>query len=533
MPFWSNAVRNRKRTFFTDARGNVGIIFAFALLPIILAVGSALDYGRYNAARARIQTALDATGLMLAHQVDTMSQDEIDELAAQVFRENFREGAGITIKQLKTVASADKINLAAKADVETYIMHLAGVEFLPANVDSEIVRSEDSFEVVLVLDNTGSMDGSKIEALKDAAETLVDNLFGETTVHPLLDMALVPFSHAVNVGTAYANASWMDTDGLNPLHYDNFDETAMKNQNLTRFDLYDRIRNVNWGGCVEARAYPLDIRDTEASSANPETLFVPYFAPDEPDRVCTSYRRDGRCRRYEGEYVNSYLDDDIDESEPDVVRQENISKYKNNVTADDRHLSRDLGFAGPNFGCTANPITPLTNRKSTVTNALDDMKAAGYTNIAEGLIWGLRVVSPAEPFSEGKPYATVNHHKVIILLTDGDNTGPGVGSSSSGENNSYFGAWGFAKSGRLIDTTRSSTYKAEMDNRTEEACDAVKDERIDLFTITFGDPSESTKTLMRNCATQSDMYYDSPSTSTLDAVFKEIATRISKLRIAK
>ncbi|MCT8974431.1 TadE/TadG family type IV pilus assembly protein [Microbaculum marinisediminis] len=530
MPFCSKAVMNRRRTFLTDARGNVGIIFAFALLPIILAVGSALDYGRYNAARARIQTALDATGLMLAHQVDTMSQDEIDELAAQVFHENFREGAGITIKELKTVASADKINLAAKADVETYIMHLAGVEFLPANVDSEIVRSEDSFEVVLVLDNTGSMRGSKIEALKDAAETLVANLFGETTVHPLLDMALVPFSHAVNVGTGNRNASWMDTQGRNPLHSETFDEEFVE-KGLTRFDLYDRISNVSWPGCVEARAYPLDIRDTEASSSDPDTLFVPYFAPDEP----------GDAGDPERDYSNSYLNDVLDKVQKrprpsKAALQAYTAKYSNGVRAQN---SRGRNAPGPAEGCTANPILSLTNRKADIVDALGDMQANGYTNITEGLMWGLRVVSPAAPFSEGKAYGTEDHHKIIILLTDGKNEVASESRWSSNmagtdnPNKSEYGPYGYAASGRLVDTRNKYTFMEKMDERTAEACDEVKGNGIDLFTITFELNDADTQSLMRNCATQSDMYYNSPDSATLRAVFKEIATRISELRIAK
>ena len=129
----------------------------------------------------------------------------------------------------------------------------------------------------MVLDNTGSMRGSKIEALIDASNLLVNNLFGETTVHPLLEMGLVPFSHAVNVGTNNKNAGWMDTAGDNPLHYENFDKARMKALGLTRFDLFNRIRNESWGGCVEARAYPLDVRDTPASASDPDSLFFAVF----------------------------------------------------------------------------------------------------------------------------------------------------------------------------------------------------------------------------------------------------------------
>ncbi len=40
---------------------------------------------------------------------------------------------------------------------------------------------------------------------------------------------------------------------------------------------------VTWGGCVEARPMPYDATDDAASTGTPSTLFVPMFAPDEPD----------------------------------------------------------------------------------------------------------------------------------------------------------------------------------------------------------------------------------------------------------
>jgi Flp pilus assembly protein TadG len=529
MSLCTKAIADRGRKLLSDAGGNVGIIFAFSLLPILLAVGAAIDYGHYNQVRARIQSALDSTGLMLAHNVGTMPTDDLLDLAEEFFTENFPPQPGVTINKLNTIVDGDNLRIEASASVEMYIMHMAGVQFLSANVDTEIVRAEDSYEVVLVLDNTGSMGGSKIAALKDASELLTNNLFGEETVHPLLDMALVPFSHAVNVGTGNKNASWMDTQARNPLHYENFDEKEMKKQDLTRFDLYDRITNASWPGCVEARAYPLDVDDTAASAGKPDTLFVPYFYPDEPNEY--EVKKKGKKGKggkggkttIDNYSFNEYFEDGVDDDETDKVKQENVDKYKGKFTKG----------KGPKYRCDANPIVPLTNNKKTITDALDDMKADGYTNITEGLMWGFRVISPGAPFTEGKPYTEKNHHKIIILLTDGENRVPNFSNKSDNINKGEYGPWGFAASGRLVDTSSRSVYEAKMNERTAEACDAVKDEDIDLFTITFQLSDSDTINLMRNCATQPDMYYNSPDTSTLSAVFKAIATRISELRISK
>ncbi len=76
---------------------------------------------------------------------------------------------------------------------------------------------------------------------------------------------------------------------------------------------------------------------------------------------------------------------------------------------------------GPNKGCNIQPIQALTNEKAPVLRTIRNMKADGYTHVAEGVGWGLRVLSPGEPFTEGRPYDDETR-KAILLLTDGENT---------------------------------------------------------------------------------------------------------------
>jgi len=514
----------RLRSFRGNDGGNVAIIFGLSLIPMMLAMGAAIDYGHGNSVKTRIQAALDATGLMVAQQVGLMPDDELIEQAQQIFAANFHTESGVTISPLSVGVTEQVITLSAAATVDTYLMDIVGIDYMEVGASTEITRSEDSYEVVLVLDNTGSMRGSKIRALQEATELLITNLFGEAENHPLLDMGLVPFSHAVNVGTENATADWMDHQARNPIHWENFDET-FRQESLTRFDLYDRISNVSWPGCVEARAYPLDVTDVEATQSDPDTLFVPYFWPDEPG--CS--RRDrqrGLCTYPDDNYYNNYLLDVIDRTDrnaTDEERQKYTDKYADGVRSSGR---------GPGFYCTARPILPLTNSKSEVLDAVNGMTANGNTNIAQGLIWGLRVISPGAPFTEGKSYDEDNHHKILILLTDGYNDYPGRVNAYN-MNQSFYGPYGYMSSGRLVDTNNDRVMEAEMNNRTEEACEAVKDEDIQLFTITFAVNDSNTQALMRECATDPSMYYNSPSTSTLDDVFKAIATRISELRISK
>ncbi len=63
------------------------------------------------------------------------------------------------------------------------------------------------------------MAGNKIDSQKTAASNLVDTLFTAAQNSNKTDpikIAVVPFAASVNVGSQYANASWMDTTGVRP-----------------------------------------------------------------------------------------------------------------------------------------------------------------------------------------------------------------------------------------------------------------------------------------------------------------------------
>src|ERR1700733_2204399 len=52
-------------------QGNIAVIFAIALLPMLSFIGAAIDYSRVNAARSSMQAALDSTALMLSKDLSS------------------------------------------------------------------------------------------------------------------------------------------------------------------------------------------------------------------------------------------------------------------------------------------------------------------------------------------------------------------------------------------------------------------------------------------------------------------------------
>ena len=59
-----------------------------------------------------------------------------------------------------------------------------------------------------MMDNTGSMrSGGKIDAMKDAAAAMIEQIYGEEEQHDDLWVAVVPYTIAVNIGNQHS--AWL------------------------------------------------------------------------------------------------------------------------------------------------------------------------------------------------------------------------------------------------------------------------------------------------------------------------------------
>lgn len=514
----------------TDRSGNVATLFAVLIIPMIAMVGASVDYSNAYRAKSRIQQALDATSLAVNRSIGERNALELRQLAQDTFASNlgFRQAA--TLSNVDIQIDEHIVTLQAEAEVDTWFMSLFGIETMKVGAVSQTVTGNQKFEIAMVLDNSGSMQGSKIRDLRTAAEALTEVLFAGGATSNTVKIGVVPFAAAVNVGPQNRNAPWMDSRGISPVHSENFSEA------VSRFDIYDNIANADWAGCVEARPYPLDVRDTAPTPSLPESYFVPMFAPDEPDN--------------ERNTENNYIPDDPDANsrrgagagrrpDPSQGRSGQGRQGSSGMTWDEAQMNVDKyypgvrvarGTYGPNHNCRSTPITPLTNRKSDITAALNRMDADGMTNIQEGVMWGWRVISPQPPFTEGVAMNDKETYKVIVLMTDGANTHRGLNSP----NMSMYSAYGYARNGRLgPPTSNRSILVDRMNKRTLEACSNAKADGVLLYTVAFGIDDPVTRALLRNCASKSEMAYTPSNGGDLIAAFKQIGDELSSLRIAK
>lgn len=499
-----------------DERGAALLLATVFMLTLLSVVAVAHDFGQAMVLKQKLHNAADAAALAIGSRLN-LTEAEANALANSYIRANYPELALGTLTQFTVTPTTEGYHVRVAASLPTTFLRVLGTDTLELAVTSEVTRDLRRLEVVLAFDNTGSMaTNDRIGHLRRAATTLVDILFDEADESPHVQIGLVPFSGAVNLGPGALGRGWIDETGASVL---NSEDVTLAPTMTSLFQLYQSMNNVSWGGCVRARLGGHDLLDTPPNLAVPDTLFVPYFAPDEEGAANTG--------------SNSYLNG------PGTTAANYVGQ---GLTA-----QQIANGNGPSFNCPQRPIQPLTSTRQTITDAIDAMQPRGSTVIPEGLAWAWRVISPGLPFDQGAPYGDRSTTKAIILLSDGRNQ-----VERGAPYYSFYSAYGFARSGHLGPTDGSRT-RQELNAKTAALCENIKADKdgdpstddIYVYTIALeiktGNAAldAETRAMLQACATPADRcpgqqcYYDTPSSSDLNQVFSRIAIGLAGLRVAR
>lgn len=461
------------------------------------------------------------------------------------------------------------------------------------------VSLENTVELAMVLDNSGSMSyygtGSskrRIVLLRDAAKKLVSRLSQRGSmmkqVEKPVQISLVPFAGSVNINPTNAAATWMDTEGRSPVHHENFTwplnlgtnkdikisngvykkigtgwATAERNQIVTRLSMVNELKitksggtkpYTTWQGCVESRPYPMNVNDTPPSTSDYASYFVPMFGPDEAGSKNSGQNswwadEDGSNDKEKQAHMKKYF----------TVQSSSTAALGWNVSEGDGDI--DNGYRGPNYGCTTTPVIPLTDvsiasKKTELDAAIDAMKPLGSTNVPEGMAWGWRTLSPAEPFTGGRSPTVEGNLKVLLVLTDGANTYYARGDST---NKSTYGAYGYAGKGynggsetRLFKGSSVSVshsddqYTKAMNSHFSTLCTNAKAANLIVMTVALELDAKVTADknqmdLLKACSSPSKVRRDAngaaeklfwnSTAGSLEKDFEQIADELSNLRI--
>ncbi|MEZ5908593.1 MAG: pilus assembly protein [Hyphomicrobiaceae bacterium] len=192
--------------FAADRRGNIAMMAAILIVPMVGLVGASVDYAKALQMRSRMQSALDAAVLAAGREFQ-VSQDisKATARAAAYFLEQ-TSGLPVTLATNSVDPNTLTLRLGAQGAAQTPFLHLVGYQSLSVEAGAEAKlavggNGQMSFEISMMLDVTGSMSGSKIDSLKLAAKDLVDIVVWDDQSQYTSRLALVPFSESVRVGS--------------------------------------------------------------------------------------------------------------------------------------------------------------------------------------------------------------------------------------------------------------------------------------------------------------------------------------------
>jgi Flp pilus assembly protein TadG len=463
------------RRFGREDRGVVLILFLLVFMPLLLTAAVVMDFSQTLVVKRQLTSAVDSAALTLGEMPELQDPGDMRDKAEAYIKAHYPANAIGELKGFTAVRDGDIVNVSATAEIPTAFLGVTGKDSWQITVNSSVFRKDTKLELVMVLDNSGSMAGGKLAGMKSAAIDLVDTLFGDEEISSKIKIGLVPFTAAVRTDLSpNAGNSLLDL-GIPSLLNSEIFTNLLPLQ--TTWTVLESMRNgmANWGGCLRSRAEPYDIRDDAPNALIAETLFSAHFKP------------------FLGGNKNLYVN----------------------------HAS-----GSQNEGCPTAPVQGLTNVKSTIDSAISAMTANGNTNIPEGLAWGWRLISPQPPFTAGVSYADPDTTKAIVLLTDGENSVSNM-FSSYGQGNA-----GNPHIGPDVNAGLD-TKLDQLCNNIKANQDGVDDgDDIVVYTIAFA-ISGPVLTRLNNCATRSQTAFTADTVAELHTTFAEIAASLKQLRLAR
>ena len=490
------------RRIAADDEGNTLAIFAAALIPLTIMVGSGLDMGIAYMARAKMQNACDA-GVLAARQImeGTNFNATVEAEGDRFFDFNFPAGTLDTTElEFEIVQNEDdegELLGNATAVLPTVMMQMFGYDTLELEVDCDATRDMGHNDVMLVLDVTGSMNdppsnggGTKIERLRTGAAGLYRAL-DDGGADTVTRFGIMPYSHTVNVGRSLKNRDIL----VNQTY-------AQGTQVCNAFFCYTQwgtktvhISNSSWNNGTGGGG----------GTGNRQ-----------------GFRTSGdACIEERPSIGNS---DDPFEIE-DTVTRADIDDRATNGNDELRQFGRYDPWAQEGEsqeGCPSEATRLQTyDTESAFTSAIASATArvTGGTYHDVGMLWGTRFVSRTGFFSSDNPTerdgVPVNQH--IVFMTDGMlDTGQGLYSAHGVER-------------RLRRTQGDGTLNERHLARFAAVCARAREMNITVWVIAL-DVTDTDD--VAACAT-SEAHFETSDGSDLEEVFERIGQGIGNLRLTR
>ena len=496
---------------FAPARGaNIAMTFALSLVPVAVATGGAIDYIHGISVKSAMQDAADATALALCQTSTTLTASQLQKSATSMFTGIFNrpEATSVAVAASSSVPQGSKcyLTVSATANMQTAFLGIIGMSQFNVSATGTATLGSAKLQIALVLDNTGSMNSTdvaptRIAALRSAALQFLQIMQSAAASPGDIQVAIVPFSNGVNVGTQNVNASWIDWEYYsnsggagygggggggggsgwnNNASHNNYSSNPQGQNYWNPYtQSYNQYNNscANWQGCWSQQ-------NTTPSWTDPSVQTTSWN-----NSACTWSSCWAGNGAWSGPNNKSNWQGCVMDRDQNYDVQNTTPSTANTSTMFPAVFSPYCPLA----------MIPLSSNWTTLQNEINAMAATGTTDQTIGLVWGWQALTPGAPLNAPTPSAGTS--QVIVLMTDGLNT----------EN-------------------RWSTDEATIDARTQLVCGNIQAAKITIYAILvrMGDSP-----VLQQCAGDPSRYFVVNDAASLTSAFNTIATTLSQLRIAR
>lgn len=354
---------NKRTTWIESREGNVAVILAIAIIPILVLVGIAIDLQNTNTSRSFMQYTIDNAVIAGSREMQAgKSQAEI-ETYINSFVDGVVKDKSYSMSCKPPVVTFTKgtqdIDVTVKCAQKTTLTELIGYQYLDFTVTSGSTYGIGSVDVAFVFDVSGSMGTSKMNALKAAAYDAVDVLLPKNPDADLgeVRLGMAAYSTMADAGTYFE---------------------AVTNQ-------------------------------------KPKRTYT--------ETVCTKYRKKGSCKKWgtESKTVNNTCVRERTGSEAFTDVDPGPGAWVE--AADATYNSKKDSWTVQS--CNPQPPLPLTDNRDDLYDYIDGLYASGYTAGHIGVAWGWYLLAPDWASiwpTDSKPlaYDEPDSAKAMIVMTDGE-----------------------------------------------------------------------------------------------------------------
>ncbi len=508
------------RNFCKNTSGGIAPMFAMIFLATFFIVGFTVDFGRMQNASTHLQVATDSS-VLAAARAYILSTDEKDvakrqEDAGKVATDYLKANLASFTSDFKnpeiklTFEKDGEIIGTSKGELNLIFGGLFGKDKnnIPARAAATVGDSR-KLEIVLVLDNSGSMTTSnRMKQLRKASISFVNSVF-DNAVHPnSVQIGVVPWNATVNINIE------------RPLGWDPSPGPEANNSNY---------------GDGSSSGTPLQ------DFAN--NLYPPKFY-DYGTYKNSDIKKDFGSDGWDGCIMAT-------KDERKITSAGSISVLTDVPPANMKWPARKVDGSDPNYHCPSEMLS-MSQSRPQIIKKLNQLNPGGNTHADIGLMWGFRMFSNQPNWvglfgysNTTKPddFGSLQSRKIMIMLTDGENTiSNTTGYSYYGwctyTNHYTYNKWGYRYYShttkdcqRPEGIAKEELENSDLDGLMIDACKAIRNKEIELYTIALDLHSyydARAIALLKECAGKESRAYNITGNE-LDETFQELASKALRL----